>query len=111
MIGWRGLAQQDPLNEYKREAFQLFDELITQLRETTTSQLNRVEIAFEQPEAQMVPPMQAAQFEPMNGNQDDLRDLMMRLGNGGGNGDGGRRAQRRHRARRAGRARGTTSPP
>ncbi len=36
----------------------------------------------------MVPPMQAAQFEPMNGNQDDLRDLMMRLGgaDGGHNG-------------------------
>ena len=81
VIGWRGLAQQDPLNEYKREAFQLFDELITQLRETTVSQLNRVEIAFEQPaEAQMIPPLQAAQFEPMNGNHDDLRQLMERLG-------------------------------
>ncbi len=81
VIGWRGLAQQDPLNEYKREAFQLFDELITQLRETTVSQLNRVEIAFEQPaEAQMIPPLQASQFEPMNGHNDDLRQLMERLG-------------------------------
>ncbi len=81
VIGWRGLAQVDPLNEYKREAFQLFDELITQLRETTVSQLNRVEIAFEQPaEAQMIPPLQAAQFEPMNGHHDDLRQLMDRLG-------------------------------
>jgi preprotein translocase subunit SecA len=78
---WRGLAQQDPLNEYKREAFQLFDELITQLRETTVSQLNRVEIAFEQPaEAQMIPPLQASQFEPMNGHHEDLRQLMERLG-------------------------------
>ena len=80
VIGWRGMAQRDPLNEYKSEAFQLFDELITQLRETTTSQLNRVEIAFEQPEAQMIPPLQAAQFEPMNGNHEDLRQLMERLG-------------------------------
>jgi preprotein translocase subunit SecA len=82
VIGWRGLAQRDPLNEYKSEAFQLFDELITQLRETTTSQLNRVEIQFEQPaEGQQIPPLQASQFEPMNGGQDDLRDLMARLGN------------------------------
>jgi len=47
VIGWRGLAQRDPLNEYKSEAFELFDELITHLREGTTAQLSRVEIAFE----------------------------------------------------------------
>ena len=80
VIGWRGLAQQDPLNEYKREAFELFSELIAQLRETTTSQLNRVEIAFEQPDAQMIPPMQASQFEPLNGNHEELQQLMTRLG-------------------------------
>ena len=37
VIGWRGLAQRDPLNEYKSEAFDLFNGLITRLRETTTS--------------------------------------------------------------------------
>jgi preprotein translocase subunit SecA len=47
VIGWRGLAQRDPLNEYKSEAFELFDELITKLREVTTAQLSRIEIAFE----------------------------------------------------------------
>ncbi len=47
VIGWRGVAQRDPLNEYKSEAFELFGELITHLRQTTTSQLNRVEVAFE----------------------------------------------------------------
>ena len=80
VIGWRGLAQQDPLNEYKREAFQLFDELIGQLRETTTSQLNRIEVAFEQPDSNQLPPLQASQFEPMNGNHDELQSLMERLG-------------------------------
>jgi preprotein translocase subunit SecA len=49
VIGWRGMAQRDPLNEYKSEAFDLFDELITRLREQTTSQLSRVEVAFEAP--------------------------------------------------------------
>ena len=80
VIGWRGLAQQDPLNEYKREAFQLFDELIGQLRETTTSQLNRVEVAFEQPDQNQLPPLQASQFEPLNGNHGELQSLMERLG-------------------------------
>ncbi|MGA2636638.1 preprotein translocase subunit SecA [Methylocella sp.] len=47
VVGWRGMAQRDPLNEYKSEAFQLFDELIARLREATTTQLSRVEVAFE----------------------------------------------------------------
>jgi len=59
VIGWRGLAQRDPLNEYKSEAFELFDELITHLREMTTAQLSRVEVAFE-PIDSSVAPMQMA---------------------------------------------------
>lgn len=49
VIGWRGMAQRDPLNEYKSEAFDLFGELIAHLRQTTTAQLSRVEVAFEPP--------------------------------------------------------------
>jgi preprotein translocase subunit SecA len=59
VVGWRGMAQRDPLNEYKSEAFELFGELITHLRETTTSQLNHVEIAYE------APPLQAQNFDSM----------------------------------------------
>src|ERR1700731_3401216 len=55
VVGWRGMAQRDPLNEYKSEAFELFGELITHLREMTTAQLNRVEVAFEP----APPPMEA----------------------------------------------------
>ena len=81
VIGWRGMAQVDPLNEYKREAFQLFDELRTQLREMTTSRLNHVEIGYEeQVDGQMIAPMQAGEFEPMNGNHDELAQLITRLG-------------------------------
>jgi preprotein translocase subunit SecA len=54
VVGWRGMAQRDPLNEYKAEAFELFSELIKHLREATTSQLSRVEVAFERP-----PPMES----------------------------------------------------
>jgi preprotein translocase subunit SecA len=68
VVGWRGMAQRDPLNEYKSEAFQLFDELIGHLRQATTTQLSRVEVAFEPPpSAESTPPagfMQAgATFE------------------------------------------------
>ncbi len=82
VIGWRGLAQQDPLNEYKREAFQLFEQLTEQLRDTTTSQLNHLDIQGEQPSAEFAP-TQASSFEPMTANHDELADLMMRLGNAG----------------------------
>ena len=51
------MAQRDPLNEYKSEAFELFGELITRLRESTTAQLMRVEVAYEPPPPQL-PPMQ-----------------------------------------------------
>lgn len=57
VIGWRGLAQRDPLQEYKQEAFELFDGLIGQLRQQVTGHLSRVEVRFEQPEDQ-----QAQQF-------------------------------------------------
>ena len=55
VIGWRGLAQRDPLQEYKQEAFELFDGLIGQLRQQVTGHLSRVEVRFEQPEDQQAP--------------------------------------------------------
>ena len=73
VIGWRGMAQRDPLNEYKSEAFDLFGELITHLREVTTAQLSRVEVAFE-PAEQPIPPMQAAYFDPLTGSSGALAD-------------------------------------
>jgi preprotein translocase subunit SecA len=49
VIGWRGYAQRDPLNEYKSEAFDLFNNLIGRWHEVTTQQLMRVEISFDAP--------------------------------------------------------------
>ncbi len=43
VVGWRGYAQRDPLNEYKSEAFELFSALLANLRERVTEQLMRVE--------------------------------------------------------------------
>ncbi len=68
VVGWRGMAQRDPLNEYKSEAFQLFDSLIDRLREQVTSQLMRVEVRFDEPPAPLEPPpmMAMAGGEMMN---------------------------------------------
>ncbi|MFA6964467.1 preprotein translocase subunit SecA [Bosea sp. (in: a-proteobacteria)] len=50
VIGWRGYAQRDPLQEYKQEAFELYDSLTDRLREQVTGNLMRIEVRFEQPE-------------------------------------------------------------
>ncbi|WP_163113382.1 hypothetical protein, partial [Acinetobacter baumannii] len=52
VIGWRGFAQRDPLNEYKSEAFELFNGLVASLREQVTGQLSRIEIMYQQPEGE-----------------------------------------------------------
>ncbi|WP_037081743.1 preprotein translocase subunit SecA [Neorhizobium vignae] len=44
VIGFRGYAQRDPLQEYKAEAFELFQALLANLREAVTAQLMRVEL-------------------------------------------------------------------
>ena len=46
-IGLRSYAQQDPLNEYKREAFNLFEEMLTLLRERITQVISHLEIEVE----------------------------------------------------------------
>ena len=37
VVGWRGLAQRDPLNEYKQEAYELFQKLLSDMRELVIS--------------------------------------------------------------------------
>jgi preprotein translocase subunit SecA len=49
VIGLRGYGQRDPLNEYKTEAFSLFDELLTGLRQGVTRLCMTVEFRFEEP--------------------------------------------------------------
>ena len=46
-IGLRAYAQKDPLNEYKRESFELFEEMLDKLRKTITSVLSHIEIQQE----------------------------------------------------------------
>ncbi len=50
VVGWRGLAQRDPLNEYKQEAYELFDSLLTNMRELVTTQLSHVILQPPEPE-------------------------------------------------------------
>ncbi|WP_024575501.1 MULTISPECIES: preprotein translocase subunit SecA [unclassified Afipia] len=69
VIGLRGYGQRDPLQEYKSEAFNLFEGLISHLREAVTAQLVRVEIVppDEQPE---LPQMEAHKLNPNTGEDE-----------------------------------------
>jgi preprotein translocase subunit SecA len=70
VIGFRGYAQRDPLNEYKSEAFQLFDTLLTRLREGVSAQLLRVEIVASPPTMDELPPMEAHHINPATGEDE-----------------------------------------
>ncbi len=50
-IGLRAYGQRDPLNEYKSEAFALFNAMLDDLKERVTGLLARVELQSEQPVA------------------------------------------------------------
>ncbi|MCF6320904.1 MAG: preprotein translocase subunit SecA [Rhizobiaceae bacterium] len=45
VVGFRGYAQRDPLQEYKSEAFELFQAMLTGMRQAVTTQMMRFEIA------------------------------------------------------------------
>jgi preprotein translocase subunit SecA len=68
VIGLRGYGQRDPLQEYKSEAFALFEGLISHLREAVTAQLMRVEIV--PPQEQELPEMAAHKLDPNTGEDE-----------------------------------------
>ena len=69
VIGLRGYGQRDPLNEYKSEAYGLFEKLSVELRQNVTRWMMTVEFQFQPPEA-FAPPPQAFQelhLDPVTG--------------------------------------------
>jgi preprotein translocase subunit SecA len=70
VIGLRGYGQRDPLQEYKSEAFTLFEAMVAHLREAVTAQLMRVEIVPPEEQQQMLPPMQAHHADPDTGEDE-----------------------------------------
>jgi preprotein translocase subunit SecA len=85
VIGLRGYGQRDPLNEYKAEAFSLFEAMVAHLREAVTAQLMRVEVVQAPPaeEASKLPYMEAHKVDPTTG-EDEMAPALapMLVGNG-----------------------------
>jgi preprotein translocase subunit SecA len=73
VIGFRGYAQRDPLNEYKTEGFELFQTLLAGLRRAVTGQLSHVEIQQRPPAP---PPQLAGQAHHINATtgEDEMAD-------------------------------------
>ena len=71
VIGLRGYGQRDPLNEFKTEAFSLFEKLLLDLRQNVTRWLMTVEFAFEEPpEQRHAPQTFEVHLDPLTGENE-----------------------------------------
>ena len=70
VIGLRGYGQRDPLNEYKTEAFNLFETLLYELRHNVTRWLMTVEFRFEPPPVMDLPEFQEIHLNPGTGENE-----------------------------------------
>ncbi|MCI5075286.1 preprotein translocase subunit SecA [Oricola sp.] len=72
VIGFRGYAQRDPLQEYKQESFEMFQAMLANLRQAVTAQLMRVEIVREQAQAPApeLPEMEAHHTDATTGEDE-----------------------------------------
>ncbi|MDG5748562.1 preprotein translocase subunit SecA [Qipengyuania sp. XHP0207] len=72
VVGLRAHAQKQPLNEYKQEAFQLFETMLEKLRETVTNKLLRIEMREPEP----LPPIDLPELPDfLTGHIDPLTGL------------------------------------
>src|SRR6056297_491749 len=58
VVGFRGYAQRDPLNEYKSEAFQLFESMLDSLRQEVTQKLAQIRPMTEEEREAMMQEME-----------------------------------------------------
>ncbi len=77
VVGLRGYAQRDPLNEFKTEAFSLFEHLLDELRFETTRTLFNMRLAPSRAAPAMPEPpkdMQARHIDPVSGRNEMAGD-------------------------------------
>jgi preprotein translocase subunit SecA len=72
VVGFRGYAQRDPLNEYKTEGFQLFERLLDGLRTEVTQKLGQIRPMSAEEQAQLVEQMQAQQAAAAKAQEDTV---------------------------------------
>ncbi|KAG1715176.1 Protein translocase subunit SecA [Nymphon striatum] len=63
VVGFRGYAQRDPLNEYKNESFQLFESMLDSLRSEVTQKLGQIRPMSEDEQREMMEQIAAQQAQ------------------------------------------------
>jgi len=100
-INLRAYAQRDPLNEYKREAFDLFEAMLVNLREQVTGALSHLEMRMDAPpEPAPLPFGELSYFEELHPEPEEVladADMLPQRPAGGGE-------EARARRRESGRA-------
>ncbi|MFC3068984.1 preprotein translocase subunit SecA [Phenylobacterium soli] len=76
VIGLRGYGQRDPLNEYKTEAFSLFEKLLVDLRQEVTRWLMTVEFQIEEPPPPPAGQMFEVHMNPQTGENEAERGYL-----------------------------------
>ncbi|MAL78448.1 MAG: preprotein translocase subunit SecA [Sneathiella sp.] len=73
-VSLRAYAQKDPLNEYKSEAFNMFEHMLNQLRETVTTYLSHVQLSNPAEQLRRPEPdeeeMTATHIDPVTGENE-----------------------------------------
>jgi len=75
VVGFRGYAQRDPLNEYKTEAFQLFEGLLDSLREEVTQRLSQIRPLTQEEQDAMLAQFKAQQDAAQKAAQNAAADV------------------------------------
>ena len=84
-VGLRGYGQRDPLNEYKSEAFALFEGLLGRMRSDVIRQLMHIQVAEEAPPPLVEPSpqqMRASHIDPLTGEDEIVDSLASRNASG-----------------------------
>ncbi|MGJ8615766.1 MAG: preprotein translocase subunit SecA [Sulfitobacter sp.] len=74
VVGFRGYAQRDPLNEYKNESFQLFESMLDSLRQDVTQKLGQIQPMTAEEQRAMIEEMTARQAAMQAPTTDDTPD-------------------------------------
>ena len=73
----RAYAQKQPINEYKQEAFALFERMLSNIREDVTRTVARIDLRFDEPEPMLLPDLPdflTTHIDPFTG-EDNSADI------------------------------------
>ncbi len=73
-VGLRGYAQKQPIQEYKRESFELFEGMLGKVREETMIALHRVQVEVEEPAPVIEAPKQETAVSYNLGEDDEPQE-------------------------------------